>query len=424
MEKQNVLVIGAGVAGMKASLLLANAGVKVYLIEKESLIGGQTIKFEEVYPNMECATCMVAPLQQDVLQNENIELFLLSEVEKVDGKAGRFKVKISKKARYVSLVNCIGCSACYDPCPVSLDNEFEEGLSKKKAIAVACAGALPNVPAIDLENCLRLNGKKKECKACQEACMFDAVDFTEKDETLDLEVGAILVATGFDLFDVKTISRFGYGKFPNVYTAMEFERLYAQNGPTEGKLILRNERTLKSIGIIHCVGREEQGYCSGVCCMYSAKFAHFLKHKVPEAKICEFYTDLCIPGKSHQKFYEDTRHKGVDFIHYEDIKVESQKDSLQINYKDGNGKESTMNADMVILSPAITPRKETEQLGKTLGISLDKHGFFSTQNEKLSPVTTEKDGVFVIGCAEGPKDIPDSIAQAEAAVGKTLSYFR
>ena len=164
MKKQNVLIIGAGVAGMEASQLLTEAGHKVYLVEKESLIGGQTIKFEEVYPNMECSTCMVSPKQQEILQNENIDLLLLSEVKEVNGTAGEFKVKVKKKASYVSLANCIGCGACYEPCPVSLDNYFEEGLTKMKAIAVPCAGALPNVPAIDAENCLRLNGKKKECR--------------------------------------------------------------------------------------------------------------------------------------------------------------------------------------------------------------------------------------------------------------------
>jgi heterodisulfide reductase subunit A len=421
MEKPKVLVIGAGLAGMKASLLLANAGVDVCLVEKESYIGGQTIKFEEVYPNMECATCMVSPIQQDVLQSNNIELHMLSELEKVEGKAGKFEVRISKKARYINLVNCIGCGACYDPCPVELDNEFEEGLSKKKAIAVPCAGALPNVPAIDPENCLRLNGKKKDCQACQEACVFDAVDFTEKDEKMDIKVAAILVATGFEVFDESALPQYGYGKFPNVYSAMEFERLYAQNGPTGGQLILRDDKELKSIGIIHCVGREERGYCSGVCCMYSAKFAHFLKHKVPKAEIHEFYTDLCIPGKSYQRFYEETLKKGVNFVHFEDIQVGSHNGGLRINYKDGNGKENSTQTDMVILSPAMIPGKNTEQLAEILGVNLDKQGFFSTQNEQLSPVTTEKEGIFVTGCAEGPKDIPDSIAQAEAAVGKILA---
>jgi len=240
---------------MEASLILADAGMKVHLVEKDSLIGGQTIKFEEVYPNMECATCMLAPKQQEVLQHENITLYLLSQVKKTEGSAGEFKVQIGKKARYVSLINCIGCGACYDPCPVSLDNEFEQGMSQKKAIAVACPGALPNVPAIDADNCLRLNGKKKGCNACEQACGFGAIDFTEKDETINLEVGAIIVATGFDQFDVSGLAQFGYGKHPNVYTAMEFERLYAQNGPTEGKLTLREERPIKSAGIIHCIGR-------------------------------------------------------------------------------------------------------------------------------------------------------------------------
>jgi heterodisulfide reductase subunit A len=424
MEKSNVLIIGAGLSGMKASLLLANAGVHVDLIEKDSLIGGQTIKFEEVYPNMECATCMVSPIQQDVLQNNHIDLHLLSELEQVEGKAGQFKAKIRKKARYVSLVNCIGCGACYEPCPVSLDNLFEEGLSQQKAIAVPCAGALPNVPAIDPHHCLRFNGKDKACKACQEACMFDAIDYTEEDEILDIEAGTILVATGFDLFDVQKLPQYGYGKFPNVYTAMEFERLYAQNGPTEGELVLRNNKDLNTIGIIHCVGRKEQGYCSAVCCMYSAKFAHFLKHKVPDAKIYEFYSDLCIPGKSHQKFYDMTCEKGVDFIPCEDLQIDSQKGNLRISYSDGNGKESAVNADMAILSPAMIPREDTESLSKILEIDLDQHGFFATQNEQLSPVATKREGIFVIGCAEGPKDIPDSIAQAEASVGITLSHSR
>lgn len=423
MKKQDVLVIGAGVAGLKASLLLAEAGIKVYLVERESWIGGQTIKFEEVYPNMECATCMISPIQQDVLQNDNIELLLLSDVQKVEGAAGDFKVKVHKKAGYVKAADCIGCGACYDPCPVSLDNEFEEGLSKKKAIAIPCPGALPNVPVIDPGKCLHLNGKDKECKACEEACVFGAIDFKDKDETLDLEVGAVLVATGFDMLDLKSLDQFGYGKHPNVYTAMEFERLYAQNGPTEGELILRDKKDLQSIGIIHCAGRKEQGYCSGICCSYSVKFAHFLKHKIPESKISHFYQDLCVPGRTHQKFYEDIKNKGVQFNHYEDIKVEEKNGSLQINYKDGNG-GNAFKADMVIVSQAMIPAEGAKKLAEILDIGLDEQGFFAAQDENLSPVMSKKDGVFVTGCAEGPKDIPESIAQAEAAVGKILSAIR
>jgi len=337
--------------------------------------------------------------------------------------AGDFKVKVHKKAGYVKAADCIGCGACYDPCPVSLDNEFEEGLSKKKAIAIPCPGALPNVPVIDPGKCLHLNGKDKECKACEEACVFGAIDFKDKDETLDLEVGAVLVATGFDMLDLKSLDQFGYGKHPNVYTAMEFERLYAQNGPTEGELILRDKKDLQSIGIIHCAGRKEQGYCSGICCSYSVKFAHFLKHKIPESKISHFYQDLCVPGRTHQKFYEDIKNKGVQFNHYEDIKVEEKNGSLQINYKDGNG-GNAFKADMVIVSQAMIPAEGAKKLAEILDIGLDEQGFFAAQDENLSPVMSKKDGVFVTGCAEGPKDIPESIAQAEAAVGKILSAIR
>lgn len=425
MEKQSVCVIGAGVAGMQASLLLAEAGVKVHLIERDSLIGGQTIKYEEVYPNMECATCMVSPIQQDVLQNPGIELHMLSTVAKVDGPAGRFKVTIQKKARYVSLTDCIGCGACYEPCPVSVDNPFEQNMSQRKAIYVPCPGALPNVPVIDADQCRRLNGEDPECKACQEACVFAAVDFTQQDETIELEAGAVLVAAGFDMFDVSGLDNLGYGKIPNVYTDMEFERLYAQNGPTEGQLILRDKKEAPaSAGIIHCVGREEQGYCSGVCCLNSIKMANFLKHRYPDMDIRHFYKDLCIPGKSQQRFFEATQKKNVRFLQYQDIRIDQQNGGIQIDTADAGGRKDSFQADLVILSSAMIPASGTESLAGILGISRDKRGFLATRNDQLSPVATEKEGIFVAGCAEGPKDIPESIAQAEAAVGKILADFQ
>jgi heterodisulfide reductase subunit A len=423
MKNQSVLVLGAGVAGLEASLLLADAGRKVHLVEKESMIGGQTIKFEEVYPNLECSTCMVAPKQQAVLQNGNIEVHFLSELDKLEGLPGEFKATIRKRARYVSLASCIGCGACYEPCPVSLENKFEEGLSTRKAIAVPCAGALPNVPAIDPEYCLHLNGKDKKCQACKEACVFDAVHFEEKDETLDLEVGAIIVATGFDLLDVTKHPQYGYGQGKNVYTALEFERLFASNGPTGGKLILRSGNSPKSVGIIHCVGRSERGYCSGVCCMYSTKFSQFIKHKIPGAKVCEFHTDLCVPGKTYQKFHEKTRSEGVEFIRTESTEVVSKDNGLQVIYQNGSQGRGVFEADMVILSPAMMPRADTQELAKRLGLKQDTRGFLATRQGELSPVETEVKGIFVIGCAEGPKDIPESIAQAEAAAGKILSLI-
>jgi len=415
----DVLVIGAGIAGIEASLLLSKADRKVHLVEKTSYTGGTVIKFEEVFSNMECSTCMVAPVQQELLQDKNINLLTLAEVEDVKGLFGKFTVKIRKKARYVDLQNCIGCNACFEPCPVSLKNEFEEGLSERKAIYVPCTGALPNVPMIDTEHCLRFKGK--DCKACQEACMFEAIDFKQKDEQLELKVGAIIAATGFSTFDPKQTPEYGYGKLDDVYTAFEFERLYASNGPTEGEIRLKNGKPPKSAAIIHCVGRDQKGYCSSVCCMYSLKFNHYLKSKIADVKISEFYTDLCIPGKSHQKFYEKMKETGTNMIRASEIEVTGKGKEIAVKHTNGNGKKNSIPVDMVILAPAIEPRDDTSKLAKALGVSLDEYGFLKEESPDVSSVITSKPGVFIAGCAQGAKNIQDTVSQACAAVGKILS---
>jgi len=419
VQNTDVLVIGAGIAGIEASLMLSKADRKVHLVEKTSYTGGTTIKFEEVFSNMECSTCMIAPRQQELLQDKNINLFTLANVEEVKGSFGAFTVKIHKKARYVNMDNCIGCNACFDSCPVSLKNEFEEGLSERKAIYVPCAGVLPNVPMIDTDHCLRFKGKK--CTACQEACMFEAIDYNQKDEKFELKVGAIIVATGFSLFDTKKLPQYSYGKIDDVYTSLEFERLYASNGPTEGNIVLKNGKTPKNVAIIHCVGRDEKGYCSSVCCMYSLKFNHYLKSKIPEIKISEFYTDLSIPGKSHQKFYEKMKETNVDMIRAGEIEVVKQGKEIEVKYNNGTGKKNSLTVDMVILAPAIEPGNTAPELAKNLGITLDEYGFFKEENPYVSSVISSKPGVFIVGCAQGAKNIQDSVSQASAAVGKILS---
>jgi len=423
-KRQNtpVLVIGAGIAGIEASLLLANSGRKVYLVEKTSYIGGNTIKFEEVFPNMDCATCMIAPKQQELLADENIELMRLSQVEAVHGSFGDFSVKISKKASYVSLENCIGCDACFDPCPVEVDNEFEEGLSKRKAIYVPCAGALPNVPAIDAENCLRLKGQ--DCQACQEACIFEAIDFTQQDEELELKVGAIVVATGFKSFDLSKTTQYGYKKFSDVYSAMETERICASNGPTQGQITVQGGEPPKSVAIIHCVGREEKGYCSSVCCMASLKLSHFFKKKLPTVKITQFYSDLCIPGRAYQKFYEEVKESGVNFIRATVTEVSQSGKGLTIKYKTEDDKENTLTADMVVLNPALEPGADSAKLAEILNIPQGKEGFFSEKEPDLTPIATVQDGIFIAGCAQGPKDIAETVAEAEATAGRILSLSK
>jgi heterodisulfide reductase subunit A len=362
---------------------------------------------------------LVAPRQQELLQDKNISLLTLAEIKEVKGSYGKFTVKIHKKARFVNMDNCIGCDACFEPCPVSIKNEFEEGLSLRKAIYVPCAGALPNVPMIDTEHCLRFTGKT--CTACQEACMFEAIEYDQKDEELNLNVGSIIVATGFQLMDLKELKKFGYGKFDAVYTAMEFERLYASNGPTNGEIVLRNGQTPKKIAIIHCVGREEKGYCSSVCCLYSLKFNHYLKSKLTDVSVSEFYTDLSIPGKSHQKFYEKIKDSHVKFIRYRDIELSKRGNGIAVQYTDNKGEKNTVPVDMVILAPAIEPGTNASALAEILGITLDSYGFFKETDIATAAIESSKKGIFIAGCAQGAKNIQDSVAQANAAVGQILA---
>ena len=418
----DVLVIGAGIAGIEASLMLSYSDRKVHLIEKTSYTGGTVIKFEEVFSNMECSTCMVAPIQQELLQDKNINLLTLAEVQEVKGSFGNFTVKVRKKARYVDLQNCIGCNECFEPCPVEVDNEFEEGLSKRKAIYIPCAGALPNAPVIDTDNCLRFKGE--DCQLCQEACMFEAIDYTQQDEELQLNVGAIIVATGFKTFDLTQAPQYGYKKLNNVYSIVEVERICASNGPTEGQIVLQNGEAPKSVAIIHCVGREEKGYCSSVCCMASIKQAHFLKNKLPTVKVSQLYSDLCVPGRIYQKFYEEVKESGVDFIRAMVSEVTQQGTGLAIKYKTEDGEESTLNVDMLILAPAIEPEIGSSKLAEVLAIPQDEYGFFSEEKPDLDSVGTSREGIFIAGCAQSPKDIPDTVAEAEATVGKILSLSR
>jgi len=447
----DVLVIGAGPAGIEAALLLARAGRKVYLVEKNSFVGGRVARYEEVFPKMECASCMLEPKMDDILHNENIELITSSEVEEVLGYLGNFVVKIKRKATCVDKEKCLGCGACYEPCPVSVRNEFDYHLSDRKAIHVPYTGALPNVPVIDQEHCLRfakMNAgvvkealdmglitqeefeefRKQDCTACKEACMFDAIQYDDQEKILERNVGSIILAVGFELFDPSVLPQFGYGKIPEVYTSLEFERILSQTGPTGGKLLMKNTKEPGSIAIIHCVGsrdRKHKEYCSSVCCLYALKFAHFIEKHAPGVKIYDLYADWCVPGKDNQAFLDSLKgNENIKFIHTNlpmNVAVKQGKDTLSLSCIDVSGKENSFAADMVVLCPAITPARDTSQLSEMLLVTRGKDGFFAEGHTKLAPVSTNIEGIFIAGCCQGPKDIQSSIAQGAAAAGQVLS---
>ena len=438
----DVLVIGGGVAGLEATLTLTAKGRKiilveegdsgktesaksaqfrkVYIVEKSPCIGGLTAMFEDVYPTMECAPCMLSPEQQEVLQKENVETLTFSEIEDVVGSFGNFTVKIRRKARYVNEETCIGCSACFEPCPVEVTNEFDEGLSKRKAIFIPYAGALPNVPVIDKVNCKRLNGE--ECNACQDSCPFGAINFDDEDIVIEKNVGAIILATGSSLFDPTPLTQYGYGKFDNVLTSLQVERLNASNGPTGGKILLKNGKEPESIAFIYCVGREEKGYCSGICCMYSIKLAHLMKEKLPNVKIFNFYSDLCLPKKEHQKLYNEIIKEGAEFIRIDgNTSISAEGEKLVVEYKSNTNERKRMTMDMVVLASAVEPNSDFEKLAELFDIPLDERGFFSEDHPLMKPFATTLEGVYVIGSCQGPKDIGDAVVQGSASAGKILS---
>jgi len=422
--KTDALVIGAGPAGMEAALLLAKAGRGVCLVEKTPCIGGKVMLYEEVFPNLECATCMLKPKMDEVLYHERIDLMTCSEVQEVLGFLGNFTVKIKKNARFVDDEKCVGCGACYEACPVKVKNEFEFGLSERKAIYTPFAGALPNVPLIDRSNCLRFKGE--DCTLCQEACPLEAVNYDDKDEVIERDVGAIVIATGFDLFDPSAIEQYGYGRIPEVYTSFEFERILSMTGPTEGKILTKGLKEPKTIAIIHCVGsrnRKYHGYCSGICCLYALKFAHLIKKQLPGTAVSHIYTDWCLPGKDHQAFFDSVKEKvqAVRTSQPDSIKIEGDGDKITVFFDDVSGEKKHFASDMVILCPAIIPPKGTAEIAKLLSLTRSKDGFLAETHTKLAPVSTAVEGIFIAGCIQGPKDIQSSIAQGAAVSGQILS---
>ena len=425
----NTLIVGGGIAGIQSALEIANAGFHVYLVEREPSIGGHMAQFDKTFPTLDCSACILTPRMVEAGTHPNITLLTWSEVVNVSGYVGNFHVTIKKKARFVDEALCNGCGICQEKCPKKvIDESFEAGLGYRKAVYTPFAQAVPRFPVMDKENCTYFI--KGTCKACEKFCPTGAIDFKQEDQLIDVEVGNIVLATGYDLFDARRVSNYGYGRLPNVFTSLEFERLSNAAGPTSGNIVLRDGKTTpKSVGIIHCVGSRDKNfnnYCSVICCMQGLKFAH-LVHERTGATVYNFYIDMRTAYKAYDEFYQRVLEEGTLFVRGKvaevtnEARYEREKGKLIIQVEDTlAGKQRRIPVDMVILSSGLQPRYDARQVGKLFGISCSTDGWFTEKHPKLDPVATMTEGIYIAGCAQGPKDIPASVAQGAAASARVL----
>jgi heterodisulfide reductase subunit A len=435
------VVVGGGVAGIQASLEIADAGQKVILVEKSGTIGGHMAMFDKTFPTLDCAACILTPKMVAVAQHPMIDLMTYSEVEEISGASGAFRVRIRRKARFVDPEACVACHACRDICPISVPSEFDAGITTRKAIYMPFPQAVPNSYLVDAESCTYIKSEGKKCGACLKKCAKEGIHLDEKDTVVEVEAGNIVVATGYDVFDARRIERYGYGTLPNVLTALEFERLTNASGPTGGAIVMKtqkyNKRTKanewvfdpegprpKSVAIIHCVGSRDSRYnpyCSRVCCMYSLKFAHLVREKLPDATCHEFYIDMRAFGKGYEDFFERIKHEQVFVVRGRSAKVLEKDGGMALKGEDIlSDRLVEFPVEMVILSVGLQPVPDAESLARTFGIARDRDGWFSEIDYNLDPTATEQGGIFLAGVCQGPKDIPDTVAQASAVAARIL----
>ena len=427
------LVVGGGIAGIQAALEIADAGFPVYMVEREPSIGGHMSQFDKTFPTLDCAACILTPKMVSVGGHPNVTLLTYSEVENVDGYVGNFTVTIRKKARCVDTTLCTGCGICQEKCPKKvIDDIYEAGLGYRKAVYTPFPQAVPKYPVIDKANCTFF--QKGTCKACQKFCPTEAINFDQQDELITVQVGNIILATGYDLFDPRRVTQYGYGRLANVFTSLEFERLSNAAGPTNGNIVLRDGVTTpRAVGIVHCVGSRDRNfnnYCSVICCMQSLKFAH-LVHERTGATVYNFYIDMRTAYKEYDEFYQRVMEEGTLFVRG---KVAEVTDAARLPGEEGRliiqvedtlaGKQRRIPVDMVILSAAMQPRADAKETAHRFGISCSANGWFIEKHPKLDPVATMTEGVFIAGCVQGPKDIPSSVSQGAAAAARVLGRIQ
>lgn len=426
--KADVLVIGAGMAGISAALTLAQQDRRVYLVEQSPWIGGKVALYEDLYPDMNCAACLIESDLDTVLHHDRIEVITLSRLVALRGGKGNFTATLRTAPRWVDTDRCLGCAACTDVCPVNIPNPVNAFLDQHPVIHIPYPGALPHVAVVDRQHCLRTRGES--CTRCQDACPFDAIDYDQTESCRDVTVGAVVVATGFKTFAPDRDNRYGHADQDHVITSIAFERLVNESGPTQGKIVNRHGRTPEHVAFVHCVGSRTKGfnpYCSGVCCQIAIKQGKQVKRQLPQSVVHHIFVDLCLPGKSGQRIFDGLctepgivlhrmKHPGA-------VRIDREDGKRVVHVTGPDGIVQRIQADLVILATALEPPAGARQLAACLNIDLDQDGFFKESHPITDPTRSSRQGIYLAGCCQGPKDIPMSVTQGQAAAGRIQQWL-
>lgn len=425
--ERKCLVIGAGISGIQAALDVANAGYPVLLVEKSPTIGGRMAQLSETFPTLDCSQCILTPKMVEVDRHPNITLMTYSEVQEVKGSVGDFTVKILKKPRFVDPDKCNLCGECVNVCPMIIPNEFDRGMSMRKAIHIPFPQAVPSTYCLDEENCLGLNPLR--CSRCYDVCEPGAIDYDMRPEVIEEHVGTIIVATGYDLYSKENLSGYGFGVYEDVIDGLQFERLLSASGPTSGEIQRPSDGKIpKDVVFIQCAGSRDEKhmpYCSKICCMYTAKHALLYKHRVHDGQAYIFYIDIRSAGKDYEEFVQRaTEEERILYIRGKVSRVFKQGDQIMVWGVDTlTGRKVEVAADLVVLATAVVARDTTSDMVNKLKISADQHGFLKEAHPKLRPVESLTPGIYLAGAAQAPKDIPEAVSQGSGAAAKAVSIL-
>ena len=422
--RPDTLVVGAGVAGIGAARTLVQEGRRVFVVERAPCIGGHVALYEDLFPDQNCAACLLAPELDALLHDDRITLLTQAEVSEVGGYAGNFTVTVRQAPQYIDPERCIGCGACLEVCPASSPNAYNAAMDRRGAVYIPYAGALPYLAVIDEGICRRSKGAS--CTLCQDVCPFDAVNFDQSETTHTLSVGAIVVATGFKSFDATRDSRYGDGT-PDVISSLAFERLASTSGPTGGSILTTHGKPPGQVALVHCVGSRStmaNPYCSGVCCTHAVKHAHQVKNQLPDTTVHLFVADLCLPGKSAQRLFDRLCDQTGVHLHRmvrpDAVQIFRNGERNAIRWTGPEGSVHMVIADLVVLANAMEPATGTGDLAQRLDIALDPDGFFMESHPVFEPVASSRPGIYLAGCCQGPQNAGASVAQGQAAAGRIL----